>query len=73
MERKNFESFCSHMHQEHLMEVRRESNYKEQGKPYNEYVLSNLNFLYEAYERKISEQARETLDGFNISNGLHNL
>ena len=71
MEHKDFENFCGHMHQEHLLEVRRETNYKEQGKPYNEYVLSNLNFLYEAYEKQVSEQARKTLDGFNIPNGMH--
>ena len=73
MEHKNFESFCSYMHQEHLMEVRKETNYKEHGKPYNEYVLSNLNFLYEAYESQTTEQARKTLDGFNIPGGMHSL
>lgn len=73
MEHRNFESFCSQMHQEHLLEVRRETNYKEYGKPYGEYVLDNLNFLYQEYERQTTEQARKTLDGFNIPGGMHRL
>tara|TARA_Y100000052_G_scaffold13252_1_gene12834 strand:+ start:618 stop:839 length:222 start_codon:yes stop_codon:yes gene_type:complete len=73
MEHKDFESFCGFMHQEHLIEVRRESNYKDYGKPYNEYVLSNLNFLYQAYEKQISKQKRKKLDGLGFTDGVHSM
>jgi len=71
MEHRDFETFCGFMHQEYLLEVRRESNHKRYGKPYNEYVLGNLNFLYQAYERQISKQERKKLDGPGIPGGMH--
>tara|TARA_R100000479_G_C6239998_1_gene148431 strand:- start:299 stop:520 length:222 start_codon:yes stop_codon:yes gene_type:complete len=73
MELKDFKSFCIDMHQENLSEVRKFSNYKEVGKSYNEYVISNLNFLYKEYERQNTEQARTRLDELNIPGGVHSL
>ena len=73
MERDRFSEFVSHMHMRHLQETPRETNYKELGKPYKEYVLSNLDFLQQEYERQKSNQARKRLDEFNIPGGLHSL
>lgn len=70
---RDFKSFCMDMHQENLSEVRKMSNYTETGKPYNEYVLNNLNFLHKEYERQKTEQARKRLDEFNIPGGMHRL
>lgn len=73
MERDKFSEFVSHMHMRHMQETPKETNYKEFGKPYEEYVLSNLDFLQQEYERQKSNQARARLDEFNISGGLHSL
>lgn len=73
MERETFEQFCKNMHQEHVYSVPRETNYKEFGKPYNEYVINNLNFLHNAYEGKTTKQAREALDVIYKSAGMHSL
>ena len=73
MGRDKFSNFVSHMHMRHMQETPKENNYKEFGKPYEEYVLSNLDFLQQEYERQESDQARKRLDEFNIPGGLHSL
>lgn len=73
MERETFEDFCSRMHQEHMYSRPRNSNYTEFGKPYNEYVLSNLNFLYNEYERQKSKQTGKTVDELNRAARLHSM
>ena len=50
MGRDKFSNFVSHMHMRHMQETPKETNYKEFGKPYEEYVLSNLDFLQQEYE-----------------------
>ena len=73
MERDKFSEFVSHMHMRHMQETPKETNYKEFGKPYEEYVLSNLDFLQQEYERQKSNQARARLDEFNIPRGLRSM
>tara|TARA_Y100001937_G_C7075274_1_gene310313 strand:- start:931 stop:1152 length:222 start_codon:yes stop_codon:yes gene_type:complete len=73
MERDKFSEFVSHMHMRHMQETPKETNYKEFGKPYEEYVLSNLDFLQQEYERQKSNQARARLDEFNIPGGLRSM
>tara|TARA_B100001248_G_scaffold49917_2_gene32173 strand:- start:6355 stop:6576 length:222 start_codon:yes stop_codon:yes gene_type:complete len=73
MGHKDFDSFCSFMYQEYSLEVSREANPNEYRKNHNEYILSNLNFLYQAYEKQKRKQAGEKLDGFGVPNGLHRL
>ena len=73
MERKTFKEFCNEMHQRHLYECPRETNYTEVAKPYNEYVISNLNFLYTEYERQKSKQARKDMDELLNTAGVHSL
>jgi len=73
MERETFTDFCQNMYQKHRYECPRETNYRNTGKPYDEYVLTNLNFLQQEYERQKSEQARKDVDGLYQSGGLHSL
>ena len=73
MERDKFSEFVSHMHMRHMQETPKETNHKEFGKPYEEYVLSNLDFLQQEYERQKSNQARARLDEFNIPGGLRSM
>jgi hypothetical protein len=70
---ESFSEFCSRMHQDYLYLTRRETNYKDLGLSYNEYLDQNLNFLYEQYERQKSEQVRETMDGFNMPARVYSL
>jgi len=73
MGHNTFSDFVSHMHMRHIQETPKETNYQESGKSFNEYVLSNLDFLQEEYERQKSNQARKKLDELNIPGGMHSL
>lgn len=73
MERDKFSDFVGHMHMRHMQETPKETNYEDTGKSYDEYVLSNLDFLHQEYERQKSNQARERLDELNIPGGMHSL
>lgn len=73
MELELFSEFCNRMHQNYLYQTVRETNYKDLGLPYNEYLDQNLNFLYEQYERQKSEQAREAMDGFDMPDRVYSL
>jgi hypothetical protein len=70
---ESFSEFCNRMHQDYLYLTRRETNYKDLGLSYNEYLDQNLNFLYEQYERQKSEQVRETMDGFDMPARVYSL
>ena len=73
MGHKDFDSFCSFMHQEYSLEISREANPNEYRKNHNEYILSNLNFLYQAYEKQKRKQAGEKLDGLGCTDGVHSM
>jgi hypothetical protein len=70
---ESFSEFCNRMHQDYLYLTRRETNYKDLGLSYNEYLDQNLNFLYEQYERQKSKQVRETMDGFDMPARVYSL
>jgi|TARA_R100001126_G_scaffold102561_1_gene87368 hypothetical protein len=73
MGHKDFDSFCSFMYQEYSLEISREANPNEYRKNHNEYILSNLNFLYQAYEKQKRKQAGEKLDGLGCTDGVHSM
>ena len=67
---ETFSSFCNRMYYDALKD---RNAFGEEHISYNEYLKFNLDFLYEKYERKNTEQRRETVDGLNKHFGVHSL